>query len=55
MTRDCHLKIADLIKKTTDNIYRGRLVVILCGGSGRATATYTIPRIIACLAGLSVY
>ncbi|MBI4266993.1 MAG: histone deacetylase [Chloroflexi bacterium] len=52
LTRDCHIKLAKLFKEVADRVCQGRLIVILCGGSGRATATYTIPRIIACLAGL---
>ena len=52
ITRDCHLRLAKLIKETADEVCDGRLITILCGGSGRAVATYTIPRIIACLAGL---
>jgi len=50
LTMDCHLKLARLIKEVADELGHGRLITILCGGSGRATATYTIPRIIACLA-----
>ncbi len=53
LTRDCHLKLARLIKEVADSICHGRLITILCGGSGRALATYTIPQIIRCLAELS--
>lgn len=52
LSRDCHLKLARLIKEVADRVCRGRLVVILCGGSGRDIAAYTIPRIIAGLAEL---
>ena len=52
LTRDCHLKLARLIKGVADEVCHGRLITILCGGSGRALATYTIPRIIDCLAEL---
>ncbi len=52
LTRDCHPQMARLIKETADKVCRGRLITILCGGSGRAIATYTIPRIINCLAEL---
>lgn len=55
LTRDCHVRIAELIKGVADKVSRGRLIVILCGGSGRATATYTIPRIIDCLGELGIY
>jgi len=52
LTRDCHLKLAKLIKGVADEMCDGRLITILCGGSSRALATYTIPRIIGCLAEL---
>ena len=52
LTKDCHLELARLIKGVADEVCQGRLVVILCGGSGRAIATYTIPGIIAILAEL---
>jgi acetoin utilization deacetylase AcuC-like enzyme len=52
LTRDCHLKLAGLIKGVADNVCCGRLITILCGGSGRSVATYTIPRVIRCLAEL---
>lgn len=52
LTKDCHLKLARLIKGVTDEVGYGRLITILCGGSSRAIATYTIPRIIRCLAEL---
>ncbi|MFC1904868.1 histone deacetylase, partial [Chloroflexota bacterium] len=52
LTRDCHIELAKLIKGAAGEVCRGRLVTILCGGSGRSTATYTIPRIIDCLAEL---
>jgi len=50
VTRDCHVRLAELIKQEADDVCEGRLIAILCGGSGRATAAYTIPRIIAALA-----
>jgi len=52
ISRDCHPRLAELIKTTADEICKGRLIAILCGGSSRGMATYTIPRIIAILAGL---
>jgi acetoin utilization deacetylase AcuC-like enzyme len=54
LTRDCHLKLARLVKGVADSICHGRLITILCGGSGRALAAYTIPGIVRCLAELSV-
>jgi len=52
LTRDSHLKLAQLIKGVADKVSNGRLITILCGGSGRSLATYIIPRIINCLAEL---
>jgi len=52
LTKECHLKLARLIKDVADEVCHGRLIVILCGGSRRDIATYTIPRVIACLAEL---
>ena len=52
LTKDCHLKLARLSKEVADKVCHGRLITILCGGSSRAIATYTIPRIIRCLAEL---
>ncbi len=52
LTRDCHVELARVFKEVADRVGQGRLIVILCGGSGRAIATYVIPRIIACLAEL---
>ena len=52
LTRDCHLEFARIIKATADNVCQGRLITILCGGSGRALARYIIPRVIAHLAEL---
>jgi acetoin utilization deacetylase AcuC-like enzyme len=53
ISRDCHIKLAELIKTTADEICQGRIIVVLCGGSGRELATYTIPRIISVLAELN--
>ncbi len=52
LTPECHIKLAGIIKDVADDVCQGRLACILCGGSGRATAAFTIPRIISCLAGL---
>jgi acetoin utilization deacetylase AcuC-like enzyme len=54
LTRDCHLQLARVIKEAADRVCQGRLITILCGGSGRSVATYTIPRIIRRLAGLNI-
>ncbi len=53
LSDDCHGRLAELIKATADEVCQGRLIVILCGGSTRDVAAYTIPRIIAILAELS--
>ncbi len=50
---DCHMKLAELIKTTADEICKGRLIAVLCGGSTRGVAAYTIPRVIAVLAELN--
>ena len=55
LTRDCHPRLARLLKEVADKVCQGRLITILCGGSGRTVATYTIPRIIDCLAELGIY
>jgi len=55
LTRDCHIKLTELIKGVADKVCHGRLITILCGGSSRAVATYTIPRIINCLAELGEF
>jgi len=52
LTMACHLELARLIKGVADEVCHGGLITILCGGSGRAVATYTIPRIIRCLVEL---
>lgn len=55
LTGDCHPKLAQLIKGVADKVCHGRLITILCGGSGRSLATYIIPRIIDCLAEVGRY
>jgi len=52
LTRDSHIQMARIIKGVAGQVCQGRLVVILCGGSGRTLATYIIPRVIRCLAEL---
>ena len=51
LTRDCHPKLAEVFKTAAERTCEGRLVVVLCGGSSREIATYTIPRIIERLSG----
>jgi acetoin utilization deacetylase AcuC-like enzyme len=50
ISRDLHIRLAELIKTVADEVCKGRLIAILCGGSRRDTATYTIPRIISVFA-----
>jgi len=50
ISRDCHPKIVQIIKRVADEACQGKLIAILCGGSSRSIATYTIPKIIRCLA-----
>ena len=47
-------RLRDFPQALADRICQGRLIVILCGGSGRAVAAYTIPKIISCLAEISM-
>lgn len=46
-----HVELAGLFREVAEEVCGGRLVVTLCGGSGRGIANYAIPRIIARLAG----
>ena len=55
LTRHCHLEIARIVKEVADKVCQGRLISILCGGSSREVAVYTIPRIIGHLAELGNY
>jgi len=50
VSRDCHVKLAMVIKEAADKVCQGRLIVILCGGSDRYLATYIIPKVIKQLA-----
>jgi acetoin utilization deacetylase AcuC-like enzyme len=52
ISRDCQTRLAELIKGAADEVCKGRLIAILCGGSRRDTASYTIPRIISIFAEL---
>ena len=49
---DAHIRFAEIIKGAADKVSYSKLVTILCGGSRRDIATYTIPKIIATLAEL---
>ncbi|MDP6510462.1 MAG: hypothetical protein QGH23_04545 [Dehalococcoidia bacterium] len=52
LSRDCHHRMAVLLQALADEVCKGHLIAVLCGGSGRAVATYAIPRIIRHLAGI---
>ena len=49
LTPECHVQLARTFRSVADEVCKGRLIVVLCGGSGRETATYAIPRVIGCL------
>jgi len=46
LTPELHMKLAMEIKKLALEVCRGRVIVVLCGGSRRDLAVYLIPRII---------
>ncbi len=43
---EAHILMAREVKKIADEVCGGRLIIILCGGSRKDIANYTIPRII---------
>ena len=47
----CHLEIARLIVETARELCKGRLIIVLCGGSRRELASQLIPKIINNLTG----
>ena len=51
LSRDCHPKLARIFTTAAARACNNRLVVVLCGGSSRGIATYTIPKIVDCLVG----
>ena len=51
LTPDLHIKLAHELKAAAEALCRGRLIVVLCGGSRRDLAHYLIPRLIQVLAG----
>ena len=54
LSPDCHHRIAARLQAVADEVCQGRLVTVLCGGSGRRVASYAIPRIIRELCGAGV-
>jgi len=49
LTMDCHPRLAKAFRTLAGRICDSRLVIVLCGGSSRKIATYTIPKVINCL------
>ncbi|MDM8000294.1 MAG: hypothetical protein QUS33_09910 [Dehalococcoidia bacterium] len=52
LTPDCHVRLAQLLRLTADELCSGRLIVVLCGGSRRDLARSLIPKIIGVLCDL---
>jgi acetoin utilization deacetylase AcuC-like enzyme len=50
LSPSCHLKVARLLAATARELCKGRLIVVLCGGSCRELACQLIPKIIRILA-----
>ncbi len=50
LSPDLHAMLAREIKQTADQLCRGRLIVVLCGGSRRDLARQIIPQVIRALA-----
>ena len=53
ISKDCHWKLAKVIKSAADEVCQGRLITILCGGSSRQLATCIIPVVIKQLAEIA--
>ena len=51
LTPDSHVRLAQEFKRTADQLCRGRLIVVLCGGSRRDLAHRLIPQLVRVLAG----
>jgi len=52
LTTELHARLARELKDVADEVCRGRLIVVLCGGSRRDMAHRLIPQVIRVLAGL---
>jgi acetoin utilization deacetylase AcuC-like enzyme len=50
LTPEVHILLARELRKIADEVCKGRLVIVLCGGSQRDLAHYLIPKIIEVLA-----
>src|SRR4030042_472904 len=50
ISRDCPIRLAELIKTAAGEICKGRLMAILCGGSRGGTATVRCPRLLSVFA-----
>jgi acetoin utilization deacetylase AcuC-like enzyme len=51
LTPSCHVEMARLITRAARELCKGRLIVVLCGGSRRELASQLIPKIINILTG----
>jgi acetoin utilization deacetylase AcuC-like enzyme len=51
LTPDFHISLARELKEVANKICRGRLIVVLCGGSRRDLARYLIPEMIGVISG----
>jgi acetoin utilization deacetylase AcuC-like enzyme len=52
LTPESHVRLAQKFKRAAEQLCRGRLIVVLCGGSRRDLARGLIPKVISVLAGL---
>ncbi|MCX8176379.1 MAG: histone deacetylase, partial [Candidatus Bathyarchaeota archaeon] len=50
LTEKCFLDLTKKVKNVVDEVCRGKLVVVLCGGSGKRFAKNVFPRLIKILA-----
>ncbi len=50
LTPEVHILLVRELRKLADEISKGRLIIVLCGGSRRDLAHYLIPRMIEVLA-----
>jgi acetoin utilization deacetylase AcuC-like enzyme len=51
LTPESHVRVASVLKKLAEELCKGRLIVVLCGGSRRDLASLIIPGIIRVLVG----
>jgi acetoin utilization deacetylase AcuC-like enzyme len=46
LTTESHVRLASVLKELAEELCKGRLIVVLCGGSRRDLASFIIPRVI---------